>query len=270
MSEVRIRRLETNLAHLRAELIAAERRRSEVAHRAARARERFSQAKRLLMQMNAMRERAEQEAAEAAQEGHLVPELRARARTHHREFEKAAQELGVAEAKSAHATMELEDADRQAESAAEALAAMERHILRQEPVLTALNGPPELPFAAPEDVPGYDTLKPDPLKAETAAEFVELMKQYRIWAKEPSYREIVRRARNAFGASTLCQALKSTHLPSAKLVEAFIWACSGSQEDLQAWMTAWRRLRMKHQRPSSETLAPVTRLPVGQSSELTG
>ncbi|MBB5780746.1 hypothetical protein [Nonomuraea jabiensis] len=127
------------------------------------------------------------------------------------------------------------------------------------------SGPPELPFGPPADLPGY-VLKPDPLSARTPAEFVELLKQYRIWAGEPSYREIVRRARNAFGASTLCEALKSSHLPPEKLVRAFVWACSGSEEDLQAWTTAWRRLRMKHQRPQNETMAAVTALPIDQEA----
>lgn len=120
--------------------------------------------------------------------------------------------------------------------------------------------PPELPFQPPDDADGY-LLKPDPLTAQTAAEFVELMRLYRIWAGEPSYRELVKRARNAFGASTLCEALKSTHLPPEKLVRAFVWACTGSHEDLQAWITAWRWLRMRHQRPQSQPLAPVTALP---------
>ncbi|WP_228010615.1 hypothetical protein [Nonomuraea phyllanthi] len=127
------------------------------------------------------------------------------------------------------------------------------------------SGPPELPFGPPADLPGY-VLKPDPLSARTPAEFVELLKQYRIWAGEPSYRELVRRARNAFGASTLCEALKSSHLPPEKLVRAFVWACSGSEEDLQAWTTAWRQLRMKHQRPQNEALAAVTALPISQET----
>lgn len=130
---------------------------------------------------------------------------------------------------------------------------------------TEASGPPEMPFGPPADLPGY-VLKPDPLSARTPAEFVELLKQYRIWAGEPSYREIVRRARKAFGASTLCEALKSSHLPPEKLVRAFVWACSASEEDLQAWTTAWRRLRMKHQRPQNEALAAVTALPISQEA----
>ncbi|MFI7228377.1 hypothetical protein ACIBO5_34600 [Nonomuraea angiospora] len=113
---------------------------------------------------------------------------------------------------------------------------------------------------------GY-ALKPDPLAAQNPAEFVELMKQYRIWAGEPSYRELVRRARNAFGASTLCEALKSTRLPPLKLVEAFVWACSGCENDLRTWVTAWRRLRMRHQQLPSETLVEVTALPEPRREE---
>ncbi|MFI7470175.1 hypothetical protein [Nonomuraea sp. NPDC049646] len=152
--------------------------------------------------------------------------------------------------------------------AAATTTAIESHIgsfSSQRPNPAEASGPPEMPFGPPADLPGY-VLKPDPLSARTPAEFVELLKQYRIWAGEPSYREIVRRARNAFGASTLCEALKSSHLPPEKLVRAFVWACSGSEEDLQAWTTAWRRLRMKHQRPQNETLAGVTALPLNQEA----
>ncbi|AQZ62953.1 unnamed protein product [[Actinomadura] parvosata subsp. kistnae] len=127
--------------------------------------------------------------------------------------------------------------------------------------------PPELPFEPPDDLPGH-ALKPDPLSARTPAEFVGLMKQYRIWAGEPSYRELVRRSRKAFGASTLCQALNSAQLPPEKLVRAFIWACSGSEDDLQAWATTWRLLRMRHQRSPQEVLPPLlTTLPAGQVSD---
>lgn len=153
--------------------------------------------------------------------------------------------------------------------AAATTAAIESHIAGslggQRPNQAETSGPPELPFGPPADLPGY-VLKPDPLSARTPAEFVELLKQYRIWAGEPSYREIVRRARKAFGASTLCEALKSSHLPPEKLVRAFVWACSGSEEDLQAWTTAWRRLRMKHQRPQHETLTAVTELPISKET----
>ncbi|MFB9474746.1 hypothetical protein ACFFR3_35080 [Nonomuraea salmonea] len=107
------------------------------------------------------------------------------------------------------------------------------------------SNPPELPFGPPRDLPGHD-LKPDPLSARTPAEFVGLMKRYRIWAGEPSFRELVKRSRKAFGASTLCKALKSDQLPPEKLVRAFIWACSGSENDLQEWATTWRLLRMRH------------------------
>ncbi|MFC5833150.1 hypothetical protein [Nonomuraea insulae] len=133
-----------------------------------------------------------------------------------------------------------------------------------QPNQTKMGNPPELPFEPPKDLPGH-ALKPNPLSAQTPADFVALMKQYRIWAGGLSYRELVKRSHKAFGASTLCQALKSTQLPPEKLVRAFIWACSFSEDDLQAWATAWRRLRMRHQRPQGEMLAPVTALPTPQA-----
>ncbi|NAS25803.1 hypothetical protein GT755_29490 [Herbidospora sp. NEAU-GS84] len=73
-----------------------------------------------------------------------------------------------------------------------------------------------------------------------------------------SYRELAHRSRRAFAASTLCKALKGRNLPPGPLVENCIWACSGSKEDVQVWMTAWRCLRMKHCSASRDVLAPVT------------
>lgn len=125
---------------------------------------------------------------------------------------------------------------------------------RREALQTAESLPPEMPFGPMEDLEGYK-LKPNPLAARTAVEFIDLMKQYRLWAGEPSFREIVKRSRSAVAASTLCEALKSNQLPPLKLVKAFVWACSGSAEDLRVWETAWRQLRMKRRSVEPEHAA---------------
>jgi hypothetical protein len=134
----------------------------------------------------------------------------------------------------------------------------------------AASGPAQAPGGAIADLDGYDDLKPDPLTARTAADFVERMKDYRIWAGEPSYRELARRSGKAFGASSLCEALNSTRLPAEKLVRAFIWACSHSEHDIQVWVTAWRHLRLRHKRVQGEVLAPVTELSSHDQRRKTG
>ncbi|WP_329087710.1 MULTISPECIES: helix-turn-helix domain-containing protein [unclassified Streptosporangium] len=108
-----------------------------------------------------------------------------------------------------------------------------------------------------EDAFGYG-LKPDPLTATTKEELLELMRDFQIWAGEPSYREIAINAGRTVGASTLCEALdvnKPARLPSLKVVTAFIHGCGGSEEDLTHWTTSWRRIRM------GRTQSNITRLP---------
>ncbi|MEV6867464.1 helix-turn-helix transcriptional regulator [Streptosporangium subroseum] len=108
-----------------------------------------------------------------------------------------------------------------------------------------------------EDALGYG-LKPDPLMATTKEALLELMREFHIWAGEPSYREIAINAGRTVGASTLCEALdikKPARLPSLKVVTAFIHGCGGSEEDLTHWTTAWRQIRM------GRTQSNLARLP---------
>jgi hypothetical protein len=82
------------------------------------------------------------------------------------------------------------------------------------------------------------------------------------WTEGPSYREIALKARKTVGASTLCEALdanKSPRLPTLKVVTAFIHGCGGREEDLTAWTTAWRRVRMARTVGNVTQLRPVER-----------
>lgn len=101
-------------------------------------------------------------------------------------------------------------------------------------------------FRHREDVPGFQ-LKPDPLTALTKEELLRVMREFHVWAGEPSYREIALRSGKMVGASTLCEALnprKAPRLPSLKVITAFIHGCGGTDDDLTLWTTAWRRVRM--------------------------
>ncbi|MEV7010769.1 helix-turn-helix transcriptional regulator [Streptosporangium sp. NPDC051022] len=115
-----------------------------------------------------------------------------------------------------------------------------------------------------EDALGYE-LKPDPLIATTKEELLELMRDFHIWAGEPSYREIAINAGRSVGASTLCEALnvnKPIRLPSLKVVTAFIHGCGGNEAELVRWTTAWRRIRMARghgNAPPSAHRQPVAR-----------
>lgn len=92
-----------------------------------------------------------------------------------------------------------------------------------------------------EDVSGYD-LKPDPLSAATAAEFMEAVRQYRAWSGNPSLRKMADRAGQAVVHSTIHAAMRSDALPKLEVVKAIIIGCGGSQDDMRAFVTAWRCL----------------------------
>jgi hypothetical protein len=96
-----------------------------------------------------------------------------------------------------------------------------------------------------EDADGHD-LRPDPLTAHNTAELVDALRRYRIWAGEPSFREMAANSRQRAAASTMCSALLDEEsLPTPEVIEAVVIGCGGGQQDLQAFMTAWRRIRFK-------------------------
>ncbi len=101
-----------------------------------------------------------------------------------------------------------------------------------------------VPAASPEpvrDADGYN-LKPDPLSAQTAAELVEALRQYRAWAGNTPFRQMAARARQRVAHSTMCVALKNDELPGLKVVLAIVAGCGGGQPDQEKFATAWRRI----------------------------
>lgn len=121
--------------------------------------------------------------------------------------------------------------------------------------LDAVRQLPAGPYRAVSDADGY-ALCPDPLAARSAAELMATLRRYRIWAGEPSYRQMARSQAGKPGASTLNAALRSDELPSLSLVLAVVNGCGGSAEDLRRFATAWRRLRLA----AEGTPAPGRRL----------
>ncbi|MFW6640529.1 hypothetical protein ACOALZ_10865 [Nocardiopsis algeriensis] len=94
--------------------------------------------------------------------------------------------------------------------------------------------------AVPEDVPGWNC-KPDPLGASTPAEFVDMMRRYRRWAGNPSFRDMASRV-GVGSPSRFCEALKQDRLPTFALLNAFVVSLGGTGEYFQRWATAWRAL----------------------------
>lgn len=116
----------------------------------------------------------------------------------------------------------------------------------------------------PEPVPdteGYD-LKPDPLAAQTAAELVAALREYRVWAGEMPWRKIAAAAGQTVAYSRLFTALRSDELPDLTVVRTLIVGCGGREEELQRWVTAWRRIRMGRLdvRQASARPAPVLKM----------
>ncbi len=92
-----------------------------------------------------------------------------------------------------------------------------------------------------EDTDGFN-LRPDPLQAATSAELMRLLRQFRAWCGQPGYRVMSSRVGKQVSPSTLCTALGSDRLPKLDTLQAIIRACSGNEEDVRRWTTAWRRI----------------------------
>jgi hypothetical protein len=92
-----------------------------------------------------------------------------------------------------------------------------------------------------EDVAGCST-KPDPLETTTAAEFMAKLRGYREWAGNPSYRKMADQAGQTRVHSTMHAALSSDELPKQDVMKAIVIGCGASEEDVRAFVTAWRRI----------------------------
>ncbi|HET9970341.1 MAG TPA: hypothetical protein VFQ68_19060 [Streptosporangiaceae bacterium] len=107
------------------------------------------------------------------------------------------------------------------------------------------------------DAGGHDGLRPDPLSAGTAAELIGVLRQFRTWAGNPSYRDMALRSGQRAGASTMCTLLGGTELPGRlEVIDAIVEGCGGTDEDRQRFATAWRKLAM----PGLSAVDPGPRL----------
>jgi hypothetical protein len=92
------------------------------------------------------------------------------------------------------------------------------------------------------DISGFDQ-KPDPLTATTAAEFIQALWTYKSWSGDPSWRIMAKNANHIVVHSTMHSAMRSDALPKFEVMKAIVIGCGGGDEDLQAFATAWRRIR---------------------------
>jgi hypothetical protein len=101
------------------------------------------------------------------------------------------------------------------------------------------------------DAEGFD-LRPDPLAATTPEEYIDALWQYKAWSGDPSWRAMAKRAGQAVVYSTMYAAMNNKALPKLDVVKAIITGCGGGEDDLSAFVTAWRRISMggRTRRPS--------------------
>ncbi|MEU5869894.1 hypothetical protein ABZ815_52660 [Nonomuraea sp. NPDC047529] len=96
------------------------------------------------------------------------------------------------------------------------------------------------PRIAIEDAPGHNS-KPDPLKAKTEAEFVDAMRRYRVWARNPSLRDMAQACGWQVSHTTFRNMLKASTVPKRlDMVDAFVTALNGTPDDRRQWASAWR------------------------------
>jgi hypothetical protein len=93
-----------------------------------------------------------------------------------------------------------------------------------------------------------DDLKPDPLSATTPAEYIRLLWQYKVWSGDPSWRKMAARAGQTVVHSTMHSAMNGDALPRLEVVKAIITGCGGSEDDLRAFVSAWRRIEVARTR----------------------
>ncbi|MFC8362369.1 hypothetical protein ACFUIY_21170 [Streptomyces griseorubiginosus] len=96
--------------------------------------------------------------------------------------------------------------------------------------------------------------EPDPMKAESAADLVDKLREVHRWAMKPSLRELEARTGGELKRSTLSDMLKPGNktLPRFDRYVIFLDACGVL--DVSYWTAAYRKLTSRPSTPSDEIL----------------
>jgi hypothetical protein len=78
--------------------------------------------------------------------------------------------------------------------------------------------------------------------ATTPAEFIPALPKYRLWAGGPASSPMAALAKHEVAANAMHAAMNGKAPPKLDVVKAIITGCGGSEDDLQAFATAWRRI----------------------------
>jgi hypothetical protein len=95
-----------------------------------------------------------------------------------------------------------------------------------------------------------DDLKPNPITAAAPEEFIDALRQYRAWSGDPSWRTIAKQSGHTVVYSTIWNAINGTALPKLEVVKAIVVGCGGGEDDLNSFVSAWRRIALSRARDS--------------------
>jgi WhiB family redox-sensing transcriptional regulator len=85
--------------------------------------------------------------------------------------------------------------------------------------------------------------RPDLSRATTPEEFLEELREFRLQAGNPSFRDLARRCNGHPALSTIYRALEGGELPRRfEVIDAILGACGGTKNDREQFETAWSRL----------------------------
>ena len=100
-------------------------------------------------------------------------------------------------------------------------------------------------------------LRPDLSLALTPSDLLIALRQYRICAGEPPFRQMALRAGRAVAPSTMCAVLNADTMPRLAVVLAIVIGCGGGEEDQRQFRAAWCRIKLD----ASGIKLPVARPP---------
>ena len=104
--------------------------------------------------------------------------------------------------------------------------------------------PMTLPTDPTESVRPEPEQRPNPMDANTPAEFLLTMRRYLVWAGDWSYLELEYKCGGVVSSAKFQRALEGTELPGYVFLMAFVTACVGTDEgERLRWATSWHRLR---------------------------
>ncbi|HUD36270.1 MAG TPA: hypothetical protein VMR14_05190 [Streptosporangiaceae bacterium] len=101
------------------------------------------------------------------------------------------------------------------------------------------------------DSTGLD-LKPDPAACRTLADFIAALWQFKAWSGDPSWRKMAARAGQRVVHSTMHTAMRGTTMPKLHVVKAIVIGCGGTEDDLNAFTSAWCLINSAAATPQSE------------------